>query len=684
MLNETVLEKKKSQNFKIKKVVILDQGTVISEQLVEQLYAQGDLKSNPTRYDPSYVKRLNLDGLHALEEHQPDLILLITDTPVPVFEKQVLEKCREMQIPVLPVRGKGSMVLIGPYERPGNTGCVTCLDLRWEHSILRTNLKATLKQQQSVNPFEVHFGLNQSELRMLINQLIVELSKVFDQVAGEPETDGNVGIYRRDGEVEWIPLLPSHDCPRCHLRPIDDTRFAELKFESHSVRDHHSLRVKKIDHDYLNRLYVDRNMGYISSISELGTEGKYVRATARIQTPHGSNHAGHGSGFTVKEARQKAILEVVERLCGVKATNRRPVVISSYNEIQDTAVDPTRFGLHDEAFFRHTTDYFQPYSPDNQYSWVWAYSTRRQQPILVPEQIAYYGGTRDIHRFLKESSSGCALGGTIEEASLFGIFEVLERDGFLNMWYGQLPVPELKLGDKCPTDVFDVYSLVKKRGYDVRFFNLSYDINIPAILAVGIHQDKNGARVICGSSCHLNPYEAVDGALREMYVQVLHIDGISEKRRQQGYEMLKNPKKIQEILDHVVVASLPEAYPRWKFLLERTVDDSIQSIEDVYGSIEQGFAVETGDIHLILESVLGHVHQKGFDVVIVNLTNAEAALGGLFAAKALIPGMTPITFGYGGRRVQGLKRLFELPYKLGYTSKILTPEDLNHYCHPFA
>jgi ribosomal protein S12 methylthiotransferase accessory factor len=147
---------------------------------------------------------------------------------------------------------------------------------------------------------------------------------------------------------------------------------------------------------------------------------------------------------------------------------------------------------------------------------------------------------------------------------------------------------------------------------------------------------------------------------------------------------LENPQRIQQILDHVVVASLPEAYPRWEFLLERSKDERVYTIEEAFGSSRTRYQMDSGDIRIILETVLEDIHEKGFDVIIIDQTNVEAAQGGLYAAKALIPGMTPITFGYASRRVHGLKRVFELPRKLGYRSHVLSSEELNVHLHPFS
>lgn len=628
-----------------------------------------------------HLKQLTLDEISSLDKMQPDAVVLACDTRDTAFEHTVLEKCRSMSLPVFPVLGKGSAVLIGPLEVPEREGCITCLQLRWEHSMLRTKFRLAVKDKQTASPdFVVQLSMTPSELIPVAQTALNEIQALLNL---EPHHDDNtVGIYHRDGSQEWVPLLPSHDCPRCRLRPIDDSNFGRLSLQHGKVTDKQSLRSRKVTYDELRTLYVHRGVGYISSMSDFGVEGEYVRASAYVQTPFGASHVGHGSGFTKVEARKKAVLEVIERLCAVHATDRMPVVFASYSELGRDAVNPLSFGLHDDEFFQTASTWFEPYSSQKRYSWVWSYSTKLQRPVLIPEQIAYYGGTRDTKRFLKDSSNGCALGTTMEEATLFGIFEVLERDGFLNMWYGKMSVPELELGDNCPEDVYRVYRLIRDKGYDVRFFNLSHDTEIPVVLAVAIGTGIRGPAVVSGTSCHLNAYEAVNGSLRELMVQIMHTESITEARREQGREMLRNPKMIRDILDHVVAASVPEAIPRWKFLLDPR--DKVHSIEDVYRTTSSRFNVESGDILTILGAVLTSLHQKGFDVIVVNQTNVEALRGGFVAVKAMIPGMTPITFGYGSRRVQGLKRVFELPYRLGYSNRILSSADLNVDCHPFS
>ena len=62
--------------------------------------------------------------------------------------------------------------------------------------------------------------------------------------------------------------------------------------------------------------------------------------------------------------------------------------------------------------------------------WVYGISATDFSIKLVPEKIAYYGlrlRDQEYHNFVYEISNGCAVGGTLKEASLSGLMEVIER-----------------------------------------------------------------------------------------------------------------------------------------------------------------------------------------------------------------------------------------------------------------
>ncbi|KPV39337.1 hypothetical protein AN477_22870 [Alicyclobacillus ferrooxydans] len=679
-----------------RRIVFITNGSVLSGQIHKTVSVTNDVDCDDSPWD--YIFWTQAPKSETLRRVHPTLVVLVTDEPDDEFERSVLDSCRELEVPILPILGRGPVVLLGPFEAPGHTGCVSCMQYRWENSVRRTRLRHAFNSQVGhQRSAKLALSVSSEEVEDVVTLLLEETEGIASLIVHEDSLhnggvkeamDGNirsvgrVGIYHRAHGIRWTTLVPSHECPRCSTLPLDAPETAKFNVLSQPVVNEAALRVRNIHSDHLMDLYVDPDVGFISVLEDITLSEGQVRSSATIQL-RSRQDIGYGSAMSTSGARSTAILEAVERNCSITASNRRPVVFGSYDYLRDLAVNPRNFGLHRDVMYQGHS-YLEPYHSSKNYSFVWAYSTREQRPILVPEQIAYYGATRDAKRFVNESSSGCALGGCFEEALLHGIFEVLERDGLLNMWYGKLRVPEVNLPDYSPEDVRKLVQFIECRGYTVRLLNISFDMGIPAIMAVAVNHRNLTPKVVCGSSCHLNAFEAVKGALRELAVQVLHMEGITGRRRQEGLAMLEDASKIRAILDHVVATALPEAYSKWEFLLENRDRQVAEPIDKAFSGVSDKFGLHSRDIGTILEHVLKHIHRLGFDVLVVKQTNLEASAGGFHVVKAIIPGMTPITFGYQSERFVGLTRILELPKRLGYTSTTLTLDDLNPHPHPLA
>jgi len=89
------------------------------------------------------------------------------------------------------------------------------------------------------------------------------------------------------------------------------------------------------------------------------------------------------------------------------------------------------------------------------------------------------------------------------------------------------------------------------------------------------------------------------------------------------------------------------------------------------------------DLRDDLEEALRRYLDTGLDVIVVDQTTPEHRVGGFACVKVIIPGTIPMTFGHHNRRIDGLPRLYEIPHKLGYRTRPLTPGEINPHPHPF-
>jgi ribosomal protein S12 methylthiotransferase accessory factor len=81
--------------------------------------------------------------------------------------------------------------------------------------------------------------------------------------------------------------------------------------------------------------------------------------------------------------------------------------------------------------------------------------------------------------------------------------------------------------------------------------------------------------------------------------------------------------------------------------------------------------------------VVGRLLDLGLDVLAVDQTTPEHRAGGLAAAKVLVPGLLPMTFGHAHRRLAGLPRLLTVPQRLGYADRPLAAGAVRTLPHPF-
>ena len=75
--------------------------------------------------------------------------------------------------------------------------------------------------------------------------------------------------------------------------------------------------------------------------------------------------------------------------------------------------------------------------------------------------------------------------------------------------------------------------------------------------------------------------------------------------------------------------------------------------------------------------------RRGYRVAYAELTTSDVAPYGIHVARAIATGLQPIHFGWGEERFGG-RRLFELPYQLGFAPAVRTETDLNPCPHPMA
>lgn len=576
-------------------------------------------------------------------------------------------RARDRRLAWLPVRAEAGWVLIGPAVRPGLPGCPTCLRTRRDDNRAGTAARRELAERH---------GPRQGEPQLLpvVSALVATLA-AEEAARGFPRTAGGLlRVSAQTGAVTRHRLIADPLCPDCGDRPAD--RPGQLRLGSAPKPSPSVFRVRELPAD-LEERYVDTETGLLGSLGT-DTRAEPLTAVARRMPGRGvhDSHHGYGRAFDAASAIAIAITEALERHAGMRPRGRRPVIRARYADIAGDAIDPRTFGLYPDPWYDQPGFDFARFDEDREASWVWGYSFAASRPVLVPLNFAYYGGAADAGpRLAFETSNGAAVGNCLAEAIFHGLLEIAERDAFLVTWYGRLPAPRLDLATVADRRIPMLAARARQDfGYELMAFAISTEMGIPAFWSMAV--DRAGAsgrpHALCAAGAHVDPEQALRSALLELLPWVA--GGVPYDEAASA-AMLADPGLVTEMEHHRQLYCHPGAWRRLEFLLGSGPGRPLADLARPWPA--------HADLADDLAKLVGRYLASGLDVVAVDTTCPELSEGGFAAAKVLVPGTVPMTFGHRYRRVHDLPRLLTVPRLLGYTDRDLRPDELNPHPHPF-
>jgi ribosomal protein S12 methylthiotransferase accessory factor len=605
-----------------------------------------------------------------------DMALVLQDAWNPTVHQKAEEVLRTTGIPWL--RGFVSFGegVVGPLVRQETPGCSQCADLRrlmagrdrkemWE---IRQKLQAHGGKQSDV-------AASRTGLLQMAHLIGAEVRRVLK--GDQAHSEGRVSLINLNTlNSSWHIFLPDPLCNVCGRLPDDSPTAARISLKPSPKIGTDSFRCRSMDdlRKVLVKDYLDHRTGFLND-KMYDLVPPFADVSVNLPMLMGDEGAaGRTNSYAVSELT--AILEGLERYCGVQPRGKRTVIHDSYRNLKDEALNPIKLGVHSKEQYSQPGFPFKPFNPNRSINWVWGHSFLQERPILVPELIAYYSvGCGE--GFVYETSNGCALGGSLEEAIFYGILEVVERDSFLMTWYAQLTLPRLDPYSAKDQELQLMIDRVQAvAGYDIYLFNSTMEHGIPSVWAIAKNRKQKGLNIICAAGAHLDPIRAVKSAVHELAGMMLTLDEKLEANQEEYLRMLQDSSLVKKMDDHGMLFGLPEAQERLQFLL----DDNrpLRTFDEEY-KLKARNTDLTDDLQEILQVFL----RMNLDVIVVDQTTPETLRNGLYCVKVLIPGMLPMTFGHHLTRIIGLERVLRVPMELGYAEQPLKLEQLNPHPHPF-
>lgn len=564
--------------------------------------------------------------------------------------------------------------LAGRADR-GLPGCGRCLHMRW----------------QRLRPEAERAVLELADERRMPGTWPVVTDFVADPVwalhsrpadsAADSLTVAHVSL--RSLQIRRYPLVPDTLCPVCGALGADRRDVAVFDLGTvpkAGVEEYRTRRPQEYGFEAVALANpVCGLLGTRLEVSVSWPTTAPVSGQYQVRVPDGLadvNWSGQSESF--EASRSLAFLEGLERYSGNEWRGRGAPTVAALDALTEAALDPRTCGLYPESVYQTSTA-FTRFDPAQPIPWLPGHRLRDGSRILVPSRLAYYGPDLHSPPYLQETSSGCATGGTLAEAVLFGLLELIERDAFLIGWYHGVHLPELDLSTCSSPRLRMMIERAGWLGYEIRAFDNRVDLPIPVVTGVAVRTDGGEGLLSFAAGAALDPEAAILSAVSEILTYIPVLQQRYHSRRDEIHAMAEDYDKVRRLPDHPALFTLPAMRRQAAAYLDRR---ETVSVSDAYRAWNQTRPRNTDlvDDVALIERELSRL---GHDPIVVQHTTPEQEALGLCSARTLAPGMIPIDFGWYRQRALEMPRMFTAAVRAGWSDRERTREDLHLVPHPF-
>lgn len=590
-------------------------------------------------------------GIEVAPERTPGALVILPSEDY--LEPSFLECLRAVRArgeAALPVRLVGSSAWLGPLLPPSDGPCPTCL----AHCLERNQPISLFLSRQGQAHVRAPIGYTDTSIAAAGAFVAQRLADVFvkdtlSSLAGKLHTldlrtwsAGEHAVTRRPqcpecGEPSWIAQQMT--------RPV---QLVELSLEHGDDGGYRTISPEQTYQRY--RALVSPLTGVLTSLGELSERSHPllpVYAAGYFVSPHTAasdpsetfDRASLGKGRSHAQSRASALCEGLERYAAVWQGDEA-FIRKSFAELGPDAIDPRLLqNFSDEQYRTRGDDRDRrrmvplPFDPEQVIHWSPAWSLTHGARRWLPTNYCFtHAPVPDDERVAHYNPNGHAAGNCLEEAILQGFLELVERDASAIWWYNRLRRPRVDL-ESFESDYFrQVAELDRSRGLDMHVLDITHDLGIPVMVAVGI--EPHTGRYFMGFGCHLDAELAIQRSLTELH-QVYDPTGKRDC-----------PFRRSDFADDAFWHPLPGAgTPKSAFAphLERSLKRSV-------------------------ESCVERAARAGMETIVVDYTRPDI---GLATVKVVVPGLRH----FWPRLGPG--RLYDVPCQLGWLDRPVPESELN-------
>ncbi|NPV69308.1 MAG: YcaO-like family protein [Firmicutes bacterium] len=378
-----------------------------------------------------------------------------------------------------------------------------------------------------------------------------------------------------------------------------------------------------------------------------------------------------GCALTRPRAVMAAIGESVERYCGGLPDPDR-FVEATPNEMGRDGVAPWELTMFSESQYADERFPLSRPTGETVFRWMKGRSLTRDAEVHVPACFVYvpYPWRDRNEAVTAPISTGLACGGSYEHAVLRGIYEVVERDSFSITWLNRMPVPRLLLDHVENPSLAAVIDRFAEASIDVNVNLATTDLGIPVVITLSLDRTGAGPECVIAARADFDLEHCIMRSLEETAQTRLWARKLL--RDTPDFEPQPGYTGITKGQDHVRLFASRGMSRHVQFLTQVTAEARLSSLDQVPAE----------PVSARIWRCVDALAAKGHEVIAVDVTTPDIAEVGFSVVRIVIPGLHPLEMDHNWRKLGG-RRLYEVPYRLGYSDHVATEAEMNPIPHPF-
>ncbi|RKS09262.1 thiazole/oxazole-forming peptide maturase SagD family component [Nocardiopsis sp. Huas11] len=312
---------------------------------------------------------------------------------------------------------------------------------------------------------------------------------------------------------------------------------------------------------------------------------------------------------------------------------------------------------------------------DDTVQWLEGVDLRTGDAILLPGVYCVFypdepgNPLQDEGAWYWATSNGTATGTGPTEACLSGLFELLERDAFMLLWYHRLRFPRL-VPDPSSRLAHWIGAALSGSRVEYRLIDLTEVHGVPTVVAAVRGSAVGGVLHGIGAGTAGTTAEAVWRAVKEAcsFYSMQRRGLLSQGRR------TTRADQVRSFPGHADYYMTVEHHDDLDLFFEDRPSRSVESGPRDGSDEPAGRA---------LRREVERLNARGIDLYAVDLTPPEMAQAGLFTYKVVSPQLIPLDVDHRSRHL-GIERLLTEPTRRGWRPDRPALVDLNHAPHPFT